>query len=289
MNVFVSRPSGYCAAVIRAIELVKDVRQKHKEGPVFVLGSIVHNEDVINELTSLGITTIRDDKKSQNELLASLPDEAVVVFTAHGHAKELDAMAKKKMMTVYDATCPMVNLNHKIVKSEVENNHQIIYIGKKNHPEATAALSLSKNVFLLDDIDNFSFELITDKSPLVINQTTLSHLELKKMHSEIKARISGSRFADEICSATRFRQKAVLELPSGTQLIYVIGGEYSSNTQSLVEIARGHYPKARVVKILNESFINKKDLTGLDYVAIVSSASTPLATTQRVAELLKAL
>ena len=80
MNIFISRPHGYCSGVIRAINLVKEARQKHVGVPVFVLGSIVHNEDVIKELFSFGITTVRDLKKSPAQLLKELPDQAVVVF-----------------------------------------------------------------------------------------------------------------------------------------------------------------------------------------------------------------
>lgn len=289
MNVFVARPHGYCSGVIRAINLVKEVRKKHQDGPVFVLGSIVHNEDVIHELTALGITTVRDEHKTPSQLLNELPDRAIVIFTAHGHEINLDEIAQKKAMIVYDATCPMVMINHQIIQDELNNNHQIIYVGKRNHPEANAAKSLGENVLLIENIKDFTLLEVTDKSPLVINQTTLSQIELVNLHVAIMKRFPEARIANEICNATRLRQKAVIELPKETQLIYVIGGANSSNTASLADVARKNNPNARVVRILNEKEINKKDLIGLNYVAVVSGASTPLETTKRVVELLKKL
>ncbi|NMV82236.1 MAG: 4-hydroxy-3-methylbut-2-enyl diphosphate reductase [Erysipelotrichia bacterium] len=289
MNVFVANPHGYCTGVVRAIELVKRVRESHQTGDVFVLGSIVHNEDVINELTMLGITTLRDKSKTPSQILRELPERSIIVFTAHGHDTALEQIVKEKMMIAYDATCPMVNTNHHIIKNELKNSHQVIYIGKKNHPEAMAAASISNDVILIEKIENLDLDIIQDSSPLVINQTTLSHLELRALHETIVKLIPRARLADEICSATLLRQNAVLKLPRETQLVYVVGGENSSNTASLVKIASKHLPFARIIRILNEREINKKDLIGLEYVAVVSGASTPLETTNRVVELLKKL
>ncbi|NCA97027.1 MAG: 4-hydroxy-3-methylbut-2-enyl diphosphate reductase, partial [Bacteroidia bacterium] len=265
MNVFVSSPHGYCSGVIRAIELVKTVRAKHREGDVFVLGSIVHNEDVINEFTALGITTLRDKNKTPEELLRSIPINAVVVFTAHGHDIRLEQIAHDRKLKTYDATCPMVTSNHHLIIKELKNTHQVIYIGKKQHPEANAALSLGKDVFLIENIGDLDLSRISDESPLVINQTTLSHLELTELHGKLRALLPYARFADEICNATMLRQKAVMDLPQETQLVYVIGGENSSNTASLVKIASHHLPHARVIRLLNEKEINEKDLIGLNH------------------------
>lgn len=289
MNVFVSKPYGYCSGVVRAIELVKRVHRQHANRDVFVLGSIVHNEDVIRELTMLGITTLRDNSKTPEEMLLNVSDNAIVVFTAHGHDQKLEKIAKDKHITFYDATCPMVTTNHQIISDELNNGHQVIYIGKKNHPEAMAALSLGSNVFLIEKSDDLNMQEITDPSPLIINQTTLSHLELGRVHQSIMAFIPKARLADEICNATLLRQKAVMELPLETELVYVIGGAKSSNTASLAQIAHQQLPQARIIRILNEQEINKKDLLGLNYVAVVSGASTPLDTTNRVVKILNEL
>lgn len=282
MNVFVARPHGYCSGVIRAINLAKEVRSRHRDCPVFVLGSIVHNEDVIQELEDLGITTVRDIQKRPAQLLEELPNRSVVIFTAHGHEVSLDDIAKRKEMIVYDATCPMVTTNHRIILNELKNGHQVIYIGKKNHPEANAAASLGDDVFLIEDEKDFLLLKIADKSPLVINQTTLSQIELANIHDLIMHKMPAARIADEICNATRMRQKAVLDLDVNTELVYIIGGDNSSNTASLAEMARKRLPHARVIRILNEREIDEKELDGINTVAVVSGASTPLETTNRV-------
>lgn len=289
MNVFLCKPHGYCSGVVRAIALVKAVRAKHLKGDVFVLGSIVHNEDVIEELAALGITTLRDKSKTPSEILEGLPKGSVVVFTAHDHDISLDKIAKDKKLITYDATCPMVASNHRLITEELKNNHQVIYIGKNNHPEAMAALSLGKDVFLVENSANLPSLKLSDSSPLIINQTTLSHIELGQLHQDLQKLIPGARIADELCNATRLRQKAVMDLPSQTELVYVIGGAYSSNTASLAKIAQQKLPHARIIRLLNEKEINKKDLLGLNYVAVVSGASTPLETTNRVVDLLKKL
>lgn len=288
MNVFVARPHGYCSGVIRAINLAKEAWSRHRDCPVFVLGSIVHNEDVIQELHDLGITTVRDAHKTPAELLEELPNRSVVVFTAHGHEVVLDAIAARKEMIVYDATCPMVTANHRIIQEELKNGHQVIYIGKKNHPEANAAKSLGDVMLIEDEVDLNLLQLV-DKSPLVINQTTLSQIELGNLHDKIKRRWPYARIADEICNATRLRQKAVLNLSLETELVYVIGGVNSSNTASLAAMARKRLPNARVIRILNDREIDINDLRGINNVAVVSGASTPLETTNRVVEKLNRL
>lgn len=288
MNVFVARPHGYCSGVIRAINLAKEARSRHRDCPVFVLGSIVHNEDVIQELQDLGITAVRDAKKTPTQLLEELPDRSVVVFTAHGHEVVLDAIAARKEMIVYDATCPMVTANHRIIQEELKNGHQVIYIGKKNHPEANAAKSLGDVMLIEDEVDLNLLQLV-DKSPLVINQTTLSQIELGNLHDKIKRRWPYARIADEICNATRLRQKAVLNLSLETELVYVIGGANSSNTASLAAMARKRLPHARVIRILNDREIDINNLKSINIVAVVSGASTPLETTNRVVEKLNRL
>lgn len=282
MNVFISKPLGYCHGVVRAIELVKKIAFEHPKRQVYVLGRIVHNQDVINELDELGIITLESNHLSKEQLIENLPSDAILIFTAHGHPRQFEEIAKRKNLTIYDAACPMVLSTHHLIKRELKNNHQIIYIGKHFHPEAEAALSLNKNVFLIEEFSDLETLNITDESPYIINQTTLSYLELNLLHEKLKKVFPKARFANEICNATRLRQEGVFTLPSYLKLVYVVGDQKSSNTNSLVKVAKSYLKEAKVLRILNVKEINPTHLKGLKDVGVISSASTPLEVVQEV-------
>lgn len=276
MNVFISPQIGYCHGVVRAIELVKKVALDNPTKQVYVLGRIVHNEDVINELNKLNIITLVDERLTKEELLNSLPKGSILIFTAHGHPKSYEEILKKKQIVYYDAVCPMVLSTHHLINKELKNGHQVIYLGKKNHPEALAALSLSNDVFLIETIEDLKSEQIIDQSPYIINQTTLSMLDLEQLHIELLKYFPKARLANEICNATRLRQESVYTFPNHLKLVYVVGDQKSSNTNSLVKIVRNHLPKAQVKRILNVKEINNDHLKGIKDVGVISGASTPI-------------
>ena len=287
MKVTILEPQGYCAGVTNAINIALRAKLENKDKPVYILGMLVHNEKVINELTSLGITTLYRDNKSDEELLYSLPDESIVVFSAHGHKKNLDDIAFNKKFKVYDATCPKVKNNLKIISKEIEEGHKVIYIGHKNHPEALAALSISDQVLFYDIKGDFDYKGIKDKSPLVINQTTLNTKELKELYIDIIVHLPKARIMDEICPATRLRQEALINIADDVDLILVIGDKNSSNTNRLLEIAKTNHPEIDSYLVSDLDELKNIDINKKKHVAIASGASTPKKEIDKIKEYLE--
>ena len=274
MKVTLLNPQGYCLGVTNAINLAYKAKEEHKDVPIYILGMLVHNEIVIKELEEAGITTLYRKDQSDETMLYNIPDGSVVIFSAHGHKRELDVIAYEKKFIVYDATCPKVKKNLLLIDEELKTEHQVIYIGHKNHPEALAALSLGSQVFFYDIKSEFNYKQIKDKTPLVINQTTLNTKELKEIYIDIIVHKPRARIQDEICAATRLRQEALINLKADVDLILVVGDKKSSNTNRLLEIAKSSHPHIDSYLVSNlEEVQNIEDK--YHHVAISSGASTP--------------
>ena len=287
MKVFVTNPHGYCMGVIQAIKIALQVKKANPDRRVAVLGMLVHNEEVIKMLEGYQIETLIPEVDSYTKAIEAIDPNTIVIFTAHGHDEKLDEIAVRRGIEIHDATCKMVKENSQQIKEALQAGHQVIYIGKSHHPETVAALSLGADVYLYDHEMNFDFCLIEDKSPLVINQTTLSMLEIKHVHDHILAAIPNAHIADEICDATRQRQTAVYNIPVDVELIYIVGSPKSSNTAKLTSIASSTHPNAKVRQIKTVKDILDRDLEGISYVAVASGASTPMEITDEVIAYLK--
>lgn len=268
----VLEPKGYCSGVINAINIAKKAKSENKDQPVYLLGMLVHNEKVINELKDIGISCIQGEDKFN--LLNSLPNESVVIFSAHGHDSKLDELAFQKEMVIYDATCPKVKRNMDLIKEEIAKGNEVIYIGQSHHPECDAALSISNKVSLYDTKLLNNNYLNTTDNPLVVNQTTLNMFDLKEIHKEILKRYPNARIADEICASTRLRQTSIINLPKKADLIIVVGDKASSNTNRLFDIAKTLHQNIESVMISSLDELDISILENKKYVVISSGAST---------------
>ena len=207
--------------------------------------------------------------------METINKEDVVIFTAHGHDERLDVLVKNKGLKSYDATCPKVIDNANKIKAELRAGHQVIYIGQKGHKETEAVLSISNNISLYDIQLLINYQLITDNSPFVINQTTLNYLMLKGIHKDILSHIPGARIADEVCVASRKRQEAVLNIADDVDLIIIVGDKSSSNTRKLYDIASENHKTATTYFVHNLEDLMKLKIDGFKKAAISSGASTP--------------
>ncbi len=284
MEVALIKPQGYCAGVMQAIKLAVEAKEYNPNRNVFVLGMLVHNKIVIDELARHEIKTLEGD--NEINLINSLSEGDVIIFSAHGHDPKLDELAKSKGLIIYDATCPKVANNMNRIREEIKANHQVIYIGQKGHRETNAALSLSNNVSLYDTKLLINYQLITDKSPYVINQTTLNFIALEDIHNDIKKHIPGARIANEICAATRLRQEAILNIGKDTDLILIVGDQKSSNSKKLYDLAKEHYSNSDVYLVRDLEDVKKLDLANKKKAAISSGASTPLFLVEEIHEYL---
>ena len=287
MKIEILEPFGYCAGVERAMKMAFEVKKAHENKKVVVLGMLVHNADALSELSKAGIETIYDENKTLFELIDKVDNDSIVILTAHGHSKDVEDKLSHRGIEFVDATCPFVTLTENVIKKAVSENRDVLYLGKKNHPEANAALSISNKVHLIEP-KNVHLEK-NYNHPLVISQTTFSESEIAQTISLIKDALKDVSVSESICQASTLRQNALKNLSKDVELIYVVGGTNSNNTKTLYEIASLSHPNTKVLMIENAQDINKKDLVGLNYIAISSGASTPREITLAVESQIKSL
>lgn len=281
MKTYLASPSGYCQGVSRAIALALSFKKKYPNKECYVLGALVHNETVTEELKKYGIISLTE-KISNEEKIKKLPKGSVAIFTAHGHNKKLEELLNNKEIVYLDATCPIVELSAANIKKAIKEGRQVIYVGTPNHPETVAMLSIDKEVYLFQDIMNDMKTAIKDKTPYVSSQTTLSIYELEEIFKKIKEIFPNAIFQKEICQETKLRQEAIKKLPCDVDAVFVVGGKESSNSKKLLEVAKKHFTTLKIFYILDEHDIDPKVLHGCLSCAIISGASTPLNETMKI-------
>lgn len=265
-------PSGYCKGVVHAIKLAEETRKNNPQDKIHVLGMIVHNSFVTDELARIGIITLDDSSKTKEELLDEI-SEGIVIFTAHGISDCIKQKALDKGLRIVDASCEDVLKTREIVKKHLAEGYDILYFGKRNHPEATAILSISPKIHLITSKEDIDALEITNSKLLLTNQTTMSYLELEEYFDYAITKYPHIKIIEEICNATSSRQKAISELDD-CDLLYVVGDIKSNNTSKLKDIAISKgIPKVLMISSYQE--INKKDLIGINKVYVTAGASTP--------------
>lgn len=272
MKIDIIQPSGYCFGVMNAINEAIKIKENYPFNNVYVLGELVHNEDVISFLNNHDIHTLVVNN-NEEEILKNLNTNDILIFSAHGHNEKLDELLKNKKITFFDTTCKNVRKNLDLIKENIDKG--IIYIGKENHAETKAAISISNKVILYDLDKGLDFSKITFKEPIIINQTTLSFLELNNIHKEILENIPKANIIDEICPVTRIRQENIINLKKDYDLLIIIGSKTSSNTNKLYELALKYHQNKKVLMIGSKKELFKLDLSNYQHVAIFSGTSTP--------------
>lgn len=274
-------PRGYCYGVVDAINLVKKVaKDPATPRPIYVLGQIVHNRHVIDEMTELGVISL--DGEDRLALLDQV-ETGTVIFTAHGVSPAVKVKAKAKGLNVYDATCPDVTKTHDLIRELVAQEYRIIYIGKKGHPEPEGAVGVApERVHLVEratDLDALSFG--PEQRLAVTNQTTLSQWDTWDLMEEVKRRWPWVEVHNEICMATQLRQEAVAKTAPEADLVVVVGDVRSNNSNRLVQVAKEKAGKEAYL-VDSEADLDPTWFEGKRKVAITSGASTPTQVTRRV-------
>ena len=264
-------PSGYCKGVVNAINIVKKTKEQYPNENIYILGMIVHNSYVSKQMEDLGVITLEDPNLSKEELLDTI-DKGVVIFTAHGISDKIKQKALDKGLIRVDASCVDVLKNKDLIKSYLDKGYDVVYFGKKNHPEAEAILSLSDNIHLVSNISDIDNLNISNDNLFITNQTTMSYLEVEDMLKLIKDKYPTCIIQKEICNATSSRQLAITNIKDG-DVLYVVGDVKSNNTNKLKEIGSKYFKK--VFLISNYKEINKKDLVNENKIYVTAGASTP--------------
>lgn len=274
---------GMCSGVDRAIRVVNIILEKHKNEKVYVYHEVVHNKHVVSDLAKKGAIFV--------EHLSDIPNNSVVIFSAHGVGLSTIEKAKSKNLTVIDATCPLVKRIHRKMNQAAQLGQEAIVIGHKGHQEVIGTVgqydgdkSLVHVVLTEDDVKNL--EVKTDNLTFA-TQTTLSVDETVKTVTALKKRfpnIDGPK-TDDTCFATQLRQNAIKELSAVSDIIIVAGSANSSNSNRLREVAESCGIKAYLVD--DASNIELAWLENVKSVGVSAGASVPEYVVEEILAFLK--
>ncbi len=285
LNVRTLTPRGYCHGVVDALKMMRDIAHDQTiKRPIYVLGMVVHNQKIVNDFSALGLYTLDTPGKTRLELLDEI-DEGSVVFTAHGVADQVYEKAKAKGLNIIDTTCKDVRVSQSVIKDYLTQGYDVIFVGKKNHPETETALSYSNRVHAVEtkaDLDKLDSNLI---QVALTNQTTLSFYDLYHIIEAAKAKYHTLTVIEEICDATKTRQNAVKQLPSSIDYLFVVGSKRSNNANQLLHVAKQRGLDGALIESVEALDLNT--LKTLKHVGVTSAASTPTALTKEVVEYLK--
>lgn len=278
------RPQGFCHGVAKALEIVKDaIENKNVKKPLYILGLIVHNKKIKEALDHYGVISFTDQNLTRLEMIEQVK-EGTVILSAHGSSPEVEKRLKDKNIPYIDATCKDVYKVHNQILERIDD-YEIVYIGKKNHPEVEGVLGIHKDITLITSIkDAKKFKKKSKKPLFVTNQTTLSLFEVLTIVAEIKNK-HHLIFNNDICMATTRRQGAVIEQPDADLLI-VVGDSYSSNSNKLKEVSKRD-AKIKAYRIESIEDINPEWFKNTKVVNVTSGASTSRAITKEVVSFLK--
>jgi 4-hydroxy-3-methylbut-2-en-1-yl diphosphate reductase len=276
-------PRGYCYGVVDAMQIARQAaRDPAVPRPIYIVGQIVHNRFAVEELTRLGLVTL--DGADRAALLEQVTG-GTVIFTAHGVSPAVRERARARGLHVIDATCPDVAKTHRLVCELVAQGYQIIYIGKKGHPEPEGVMGEAPDAIHLvetvDDLAALPARVHTASRLAVTTQTTLSQWDTQQLVEEIVRRFPQVEVYNEICRATQVRQEAVARMARGADLTIVVGDRRSNNTNRLLQVAReiAGSPALRVDSVQD---LPSDLLKGKQRVAVTSGASTPSQVTREV-------
>jgi len=268
MRVILAQPRGFCAGVVRAIEIVERALDKY-QAPVYVRHEIVHNRHVVDSLKAKGAIFVEE--------IDQAPDGAHLVFSAHGVAKSVFNAAAARGLPVLDATCPLVSKVHTQAKRYVRHGRTMILIGHAGHPEVEGTIGqIDAPVHLISTVEDVAaLEIATDQPLAYVTQTTLSVDDTKAVIVALKARFTDIVGPDtsDICYATQHRQTAVRDMCKMADVILVVGAMNSSNSNRLCEIGREEGIPSYL--IADATALDPTWVAGKQAVGLTAGASAP--------------
>ena len=265
-EVILAKSAGFCFGVQRAMDTVyAETGNKN----VYTYGPIIHNTEVVNELESKGVKAVNDISEIPE------PEESTVIIRSHGVSKAVYESIKNSGAKIVDATCPFVLKIHKIVKDASAEGDQIVIIGNEKHPEVEGIMGWSKTpVHVVDTVEKAEkLKLDKSKNVRVVSQTTFNY----KKFQDLVEKISKTRYditvLNTICNATQERQVEAMRIASQVDVMLVIGGKHSSNTQKLYDICRKECKNTYYIQTLGD--FNPECISSVRSVGITAGASTP--------------
>ena len=284
MEIIIGKTAGFCFGVSNAINKTEELLNTNQD--IFCLGDLVHNRQVTEELKSKGLVIINDLKQAKNN----------VIIRAHGESKETYDQIANLKLKVLDLTCPKVLKIHNIAEEYSKNGFYILLVGQKDHPETIGTISycgenaeIIENEKQIDDILS-KFQTSNIKKLLIISQTTFSLEKFNNIILIIKEKIDKLNYKINleikrtICDATRLRQEETEEISKKVDIMIIIGGKHSSNTNKLYQIAKQNCKETIFIETKEE--LNVEYVKKFEKVGIMAGASTPKKSIDLVVEML---
>lgn len=286
MQILLANPRGFCAGVDRAISIVERALEMYG-APIYVRHEVVHNRYVVNSLRERGAIFIEE--------IGEVPDNAILIFSAHGVSQAVRAEAKARSLTMlFDATCPLVTKVHMEVARASRKGVEAILIGHAGHPEVEGTMGQYSNpkggMYLVESPEDVFKLQVKDESNLCfMTQTTLSVDDTSEVIDALRARfpaIIGPR-KDDICYATTNRQEAVRVLARDAEVVLVVGSKNSSNSNRLAELAQRAGKLAKLIDSADD--IQEEWVKGVECIGVTAGASAPDILVQQVIQRLREL
>lgn len=284
MQIYLANPRGFCAGVDRAIAIVNEALTRF-EPPIYVRHEVVHNKFVVSDLANRGAVFVEE--------LDEVPDGSIVIFSAHGVSKQVEEEAKRRDLTVFDATCPLVTKVHIEVAKFARDNMDAILIGHQGHPEVEGTMGRFSDqyggeIYLVENEQDVEKLEVSNPDHLAfVTQTTLSMDDTAVVIDALRKKfpnIQGPR-KDDICYATQNRQDAVKDLASRCEVVLVVGSPNSSNSNRLRELAERMDCQAYLID--NAGEMSRDWFNGVKAVGVTAGASAPEILIQEVLDQLQ--
>lgn len=281
MKIIIGKTAGFCFGVKNAV--TKTEEELDKNGSVYCLGELVHNNQVTDKLTSKGVKFIENIEEAKDR----------VIIRSHGVKKQMYDKAKELNINLIDLTCPKVLHIHKITEEYSTKGYFIFLIGKEEHPEMIGTISFcGENYYIIENEDEIlkaidKFEKSNMKNALIISQTTFSLEKFNSIVEKIKANIKAEKLEikNTICSATKQRQEETAEIAKQVDTMIIVGGKHSSNSSKLYELSKKYCES--VIFVETEEEIDENILKTSNTVGIMAGASTPQESIHKIVEKLK--
>ena len=282
MQVKVAKTAGFCFGVSRAVEKVYEL-VREGVSPIYTLGPIIHNEQVVRELEENGVHVI------QEQDLPTLKNGTVVI-RSHGVGREIYEILEREGLSYVDVTCPFVRKIHRIAAEESRNGSHMIIIGDKDHPEVKGICGWCEGTFqvIRNTREAEEIELPRDRKTCVVSQTTFNYNNFKELVEILNKKrydigvLNILSVLNTICSATEERQREAAEIAREADIMLVVGGRHSSNTQKLFEICRKECKNTYYIQTPVD--LDSEMFQCGSYVGITAGASTPKKIIEEVQE-----
>ena len=267
MEVTVAKSAGFCFGVKRAVEMVQE--EAKKEQKVYTLGSIIHNEQVVEGFAKKGVQVLDSVDELQED------EKATVIIRSHGITKQMFQQLKQKKVRIVDATCPFVKKIHNIVQEKKAEGYQIIVVGNAKHPEVEGTCGWGDNpckvVETLSEAENCTLK--AGEKVCVVAQTTFNYKKFKDIVAILSKKSYDILIMNTICNATEERQTEACTIARKSDAMIVIGGKHSSNTRKLYEICKEECLNTHFIQTLDD--LDLKLFQSFRSVGITAGASTP--------------